>query len=403
MDENMDQKFSGLLFPIEHLRDLIEKKNNGIEVAMSELEEIECKKYLKMERDAIFEDDDEEDVLSAAEEERRERLLRQRLEEAKHKAHTNDVATIKLNEEQMKELKEDMSVSFVRPNPNTLYNKTDEQLYHSAEEKILSEKLNRIRNCYFDADQWRGIMDLIMEGIEFELRSDKFSYLGSYESRLAAFNSGKLKLQVPIPKLYLNRISPERDPEVLRGIYNGDITVVDRSSIDRVQRKSYKDSELVSMPVSAISNAEHNYYVQWNRRGFQTPLSGAIRAKSTIYNRYVPEYNNKSNYGKPMGVLDANGIPVQYDWLTLGPQEYFRLLHGHKPNMDNIVDNVQKANGGKINKGLLERMNKLMHTDPRGLSTEKEDPAWLSSSIQVKKETVELEQKLMAMIQATNP
>jgi hypothetical protein len=402
MDENMDQRFSGLLFPIEHLQDLIDKKEKGIEIAMSELEEIECKKYLKMQRDALFDDEDDDDVLSASEEEHRQRLLREQLEAAKRKAHTNDVATIKLNEEQMKELEDDMSVSYVRPNPNTLYNKTDDQLYHSAEEKLLSEKLNRIRNCYFDADQWREIMNIIMEGIEFELKSDKFAYLGGYESRLAAFKSGKLKLQVAIPKLYLNRVSPERDPEVLRGIYNGDITVVERSAAGGcLHRKSYKDSELVSMPVSTISNAEHQYYVQWNRRGFQTPLSGAISAKSTIYNRYVDD--KTKTYGKPFGVLDANGVPVQYDWLRLGPQEYFRLLHGQKPNMDNIIENVQAANGGKINKVLGERMNKLMHTDPRGISTEKEDPTWMSSSIQVKQETVKLEQQLLANIQATNP
>ena len=46
----MDQKFSGLLFPIEHLQDLIEKRDKGIEVAMSELEEMECKKFLKMQK-----------------------------------------------------------------------------------------------------------------------------------------------------------------------------------------------------------------------------------------------------------------------------------------------------------------------------------------------------------------
>jgi hypothetical protein len=71
--------------------------------------------------------------------------------------------------------------------------------------------------------------------------------------------------------------------------------------------------------------------------------------------------------------------------------------------MDNIIENVQAANGGKINKVLGERMNKLMHTDPRGISTEKEDPTWMSSSIQVKQETVKLEQQLLANIQATNP
>jgi hypothetical protein len=104
-----------------------------------------------------------------------------------------------------------------------------------------------------------------------------------------------------------------------------------------------------------------------------------------------------------LGIVDKNGIPIQYDWLNLGAQEYYRLLHGLKPNMDDIIDNVQKANGGKLNKVLGEQMNKLMHTDPRGVNTEKNDPAWMSSSVQVKPETVKIEQDLLRAIQVTNP
>jgi hypothetical protein len=240
-----------------------------------------------------------------------------------------------------------------------------------------------------------------MEGVDYELKSDKFAYLGSYESRLAAFNAGKLKLQVQLPKLYLNRITPENDPEVLRGIYNGDITVVDRSQLDGIHHKSYKNSELVKLDIPIIGNAEHQYYVQMHRKGFQTPLSGAIKAKSTIYNRYID--NNKNKYDKPFGIVDKNGVPIAYDWLKLGPQEYYRMLHGLKPNMDDIVDNVQKANGGKINKVLGERLNKLMHTDPRGIVAEEKKPNWLSASVQVKPDVVKLEQELLNAIQVTNP
>ena len=394
--------YKGLLLPPEHLQNLIDKMNSGVEVALTELEKMEIKKFIKIRRSEIFDDDEEDGNLSPEEERHRQELLKRQMEEAKRRAHTNDVVYIKLTPEQEAQLKEDMSSSFVRPNPNTMYNKSDNQLYKSAEEKVLSDKLNRVRNCYFDADQWRSVVDLIIEGVRFELKSDKFAYLGSYEKRIAAFNSGKLKLQVPLPKLYLNRISPERDPEVLRGIYNGDITVVERKQLNSHSYKSYKNSELISMDVPVISNAEHSYYVQWNRKGFQTPISGPIRAKSTIYDRYTDD-KTKNKLDKPFGICDKNGIPIQYDCLNLGAQEYYRLLHGLKPNMDDIIDNVQKANGGKLNKILGEQMNKLMHTDPRGISTEKNDPAWISSSVQVKPETVKLEEDLLRAIQVTNP
>ena len=401
MEENMN--FSGLLLPVEHLQSLIDKMDAGVDVAMSDLEKLEVKKYMKILSSQLFDDDDDDDdtALSPEEEARRQELLKRQMEEAKRKARTEDVKLIKLNDEQRKQLEYEMDSSFVRPNPNTLYNKTDDQLYKSAEEKILSDKLNRIRNCYYDADEWITVVDVIMEGIEYELRSDKFAYLGSYESRVAAFKSGKIKLQVQLPKLYLNRITPESDPEVLRGIYNRDITVVDRSQIEGLRHKSYKNSELVKLDVPMIGNAEHNYYVQMHRRGFQTPLSGAIKAKSTIYNRYID--NNKSDYNKPFGIVDDKGVPIQYDWLQLGAQEYYRMLHKLKPNMDDIVENVQRANGGKINKVLGERMNKLMHTDPRGYSTERVEPNWVSSSVQVKPDVVKLEQDLLNAIQVTNP
>lgn len=403
MDENnMDLQFKGLLLPVEHLQSLIDKMDSGVEVAMSDLEKMEVKKYMKMLSSQLFDDDDDDDTeLSPEEESRRAEIMKRQLEEAKRKAHKEDVATIKLTEAQRAELEDEMDVAYVRPNPCTNYNKTDDQLYKTAEEKALSDKLNRIRNCYYDAAEWCAVMDIIMEGVDYELRSDKFAYLGSYESRLAAFNAGKLKLQVQLPKLYLNRITPENDPEVLRGIYNGDITVVDRSQLDGIHHKSYKNSELVKLDIPMIGNAEHQYYVQMHRKGFQTPLSGAIKAKSTIYNRYID--NNKNKYDKPFGIVDKNGVPIAYDWLKLGPQEYYRMLHGLKPNMDDIVDNVQKANGGKINKVLGERLNKLMHTDPRGIVAEEKKPNWLSASVQVKPDVVKLEQELLNAIQVTNP
>lgn len=401
MDENNEIK--GLLLPPDHLQDLIDKMDAGVEVALSDLEKLEIKKYMKIMSSQLFDDDDEEDGnLSPEEEARRQELLKRKMEEAKHKAHTDDVKLITLTAEQRAQLEDEMDVAFVRPNPNTVYNKTDNQLYKSAEEKALSDKLGRIRNCYYDAEEWRNVMDVIMEGVEYELKSDKFAYLGSIQSRMNAFKAGKIKLQIQLPKLYLNRISPVGDPEVLKGIYNGDITVVDRSEIENVRHKSYKNSELISLDVPTIGNQEHQYYVQMHRRGFQTPLSGAIKAKSTIYNRYVDSNKNK-DYNKPFGIVDEKGIPIQYDWLKLGAQEYFRMLHKLKPNMDDIVENVQKANGGKINKVLGERMNMITKVDARGYSTEKPEPNWISASVQVKPDVVKLEQELLDAIQVTNP
>ena len=392
----------GLLLPIEHLEELMKKQEMGIEVALSDLEKLEINKYMKIMSSQLFDDDEDGDdtLLSPEEEARRAEIMKQHIEEAKRKARTKDVAIIKLTEEQKQQLREDMSSAYVRPDPSSFYNKTDDQLYKSAEEKVLSDKLNRIRNCYYDAEEWRTVVNLILTGIEFELKSDKFSYLGSYENRLKAFKEGKIKMQVKMPKLYLNRISPETNPEVLKGIYDGDITVVDKNT-KSVRHKSYKNSELIHLDISSISPNEHQYYLNMHRRGYFTPISGAIKAKSTIYNRYIDTKNN--SISKPLGIVDKDGIPIQYDWLKFGPQEYFRMLHKIKPKMDDIVYNVQKSNGNKLSKVLLERMNEVVKVDKDGYYVEQCEPNWISSSVQVKPEVVKLEQELLNSIQVTNP
>lgn len=401
MDENLDIQNS-LLLPVEHLQSLLNKLEAGVDVAMSSLEKMEVKKYVKLMEAQLFDDDDEDGMdvsLSQEEEERRKEILRQKIEAEKRKARTKDVAYIKLSEEQMEQLKRDMSTAYVRADPRSIYNKTDDQLYRNKEEKALSDKLNKIRNCYYDAEEWRSVVDLIMKGIEYELHGDKFAYLGSYETRLKAFKEGKIKMKVKLPKLYLNRISPETDPEVLSGIYNGDITVVDKKQTEGIHHNSYKNSKLVTMDIPSICEQEHQYYLNMHRRGYQTPLSGAIKAKSTIYNRFV----ETKNANKAFGIVDKNGVPIEYDWLKLGAQEYYRLLHKITPSMDSIVENIQKANGGKLNKVLSERLNLVTHINPDGYSTERVEPNWLSSSVQVKPEVIKLEQELLNAIQVTNP
>ena len=401
MDENLDIQNS-LLLPVEHLQNLLDKLESGVEVAMSSLEKMEVKKYVKLMEAQLFDDDDEDgaDVsLSQEEEERRKEILRQKIEAEKRKARTKDVAYIKLTKEQMEQLKKDMSTAYVRADPRSIYNKTDDQLYRNKEEKALSDKLNKIRNCYYDAEEWRAVVDLIMKGIEYELHGDKFAYLGPYETRLKAFKEGKIKMKVKLPKLYLNRISPETDPEVLCGIYNGDITVVDKKQTEGIHHNSYKNSKIVTMDIPSICDQEHQYYLNMHRRGYMTPLSGAIKAKSTIYNRFV----ETKNTNKAFGIVDKNGVPIEYDWLKLGAQEYYRLLHKITPNMDSIVDNLQKANGGKLNKVLSERLNLVTHINPNGYSTERVEPNWLSASVQVKPEVIKLEQELLNAIQVTNP
>lgn len=388
---------SGFMFPEEHLRDLIEKIESGIEPMMSDLEKVELKRYMKMQQDELFGDDEEDEILTEDEKEYRERVFKQSLEEAKRKARKTDVMIIKLSDEQKDQLREEMSSSLVRPNPNTLYNKSQDELYKSAEERIISEKLKRARNCYYDPKEWVAVIENIKAGVEMELRSDKYIFLGNYEKRVQAFNEGKIQLMIPIPKLYLNRVTPVTDPELLKGILKGDVEVVDRAALDVVKKKNYKDSELVPVNVSTIGQAEHNFYAEWHRKGYDTPISPAIRAKSTIYNRYIAP--SEKHY-KGFGILDKDGVPVVFDWLNNSPKEYFRQLHNLRTTPEDIVENVKKNNGGKVNKVLLEKMNKFLDAYKRGgVQVEEDKPGWISSSIDVNPNVVKMEQDLLRAIQ----
>ena len=392
----MAEELSGFRFPIEHLENLISQMEKGIEPMMTDLEKLEVKRLYKMKTEELFDDDE---PLSAEEEEYRQKLVKNSIEEAKRKAHKQDVKIIKLSEAQMKQLEEDMSSSLVRPNPNTLYNKSDDELYKSAEERIMNDKLKKLRNCYYDADEWVSKIQLIWEAVALELKSDRYAYLGNYQNRVNAFNEGRIVLNIQIPKLYLNRVTPITDPELLMGIMKGEVKVVDRASESDIKKKSYRNSELVSMYVPTISDAEHDYYSIMHKKGYETPESGAIIAKSTISNRYVPSSEKKS---KGFGILDEKGVPIQYDWLNEGAQEYYRRLHGLHTTIDDIVENLQRNNNGKINKVLADRMNKFVSTYNRG-GVEEVKPDWLSSSLQVSPSVVKMEQELLQAIQLNNP
>lgn len=398
--DNENNELKGFMFPVDHLRSLVEQIEKGIEPMMSDLERMEVKKYYNLMNSELFGDDDD-GPLDADEEARHQELMRKALEEKKRKAHREDVvAYIKLSESQRKQLEEEMSSSLVRPNPNSVYNKSDEELYGVAEKRVIFQKLSRLRNCYYTQPEWVAAMEVIREAIDISLRHD-YMFLGGYQKALQAYNDGLIRFTFcPIPKLYINHITPIRDPELLKGVLNGDVQVVERMSEVDVPKKSYKNSELIPYHAPVIGEAEHAYYAEMHKRGFDTPESPVIRAKSTIYDRYVIPDSNKKKTG--FGIVDETGTPIIFDWLGEGPMEYFRRLHGYRTTVDDIIENVQKANGRKINKVLGENLDKVLRAMQNGGKIE-EKPGWLSSSLQVSPAVVKMEQDLIRAIQLNNP
>lgn len=383
---------SSFVTPESELQALMDKINQGITPMMTDIEQIEVKKYIHMKDQELFEFSDDEEILTQEEIEYREKMLKKSIEEAKHRARKEDVIEIKLTQQQKDELRKQMSSVLVRPDPNSSYNKSDDSLNKSKEEKLVSEKLKRIRNCYYDVNEWIAIMNTIREAIELELKSDKFIWMGSYAQRVQAFNEGKIKLNIQIPKLYLNRVTPVTDPNVMMGILEGRIQVVEKSNEPKIKRKP-KSGKVVSIEVESMSESEVNYYIDMHKRGYRTPISEAIKSRSTIYDRYIAPKEKETQFG----LVDKNGVPIVYDWINNGPDEYFRRLHNIKITNENILENVQKANEGKINKALLEGMNRFNKMYKNGgvmVEDKKND-----DPLQQNPNVVKLEQDLLRAIQ----
>ena len=393
----MEENNNKYVYPVEELDKIIDQMSKGITPMMSDQMQLEVKLRYKELQNELFDGDDED--IDTEDIKRHNEMMKQHLEEQRRKATKNDVVIIKLSEEQQKQIREDMEVSIVRPNPNSMYNLSDDELYSSEERKVIQQKLSRIKNCYYNQIDYVNAIKILKEAIEYSLAND-YPWL-SKEEAIKQFNEGKIKFTYcNIPKLYINYQTQITDKDVLKGIVTGEIELVDRD--ERPQKKKVnKDSEEVAYDYNIIGTTDYENMLKMHVKGYDTPISTIIKAKSTIYNRYSLPTNNRFS----LNGNNKNDEPMLFDWTQEDAgRKYFNLKHGKQYTVNDMIRDVNQDNDKALNNVLninaseFMRSLKTVNNQQTGYS-----PAIISTSLQPNPEAVQIEQNILNAIRMNNP
>lgn len=393
----MEENNNKYVYPVEELDKIIDQMSKGITPMMSDQMQLEVKLRYKELQNELFDGDDED--IDTEDIKRHNEMMKQHLEEQRRKATKNDVVIIKLSEEQQKQIREDMEVSIVRPNPNSMYNLSDDELYSSEERKVIQQKLSRIKNCYYNQIDYVNAIKILKEAIEYSLAND-YPWL-SKEEAIKQFNEGKIKFTYcNIPKLYINYQTQITDKDVLKGIVTGEIELVDRDEKPQ-KKKVNKDSEEVAYDYNIIGTADYENMLKMHVKGYDTPISTIIKAKSTIYNRYSLPTNNRFS----LNSNNKNDEPMLFDWTQEDAgRKYFNLKHGKQYTVNDMIRDVNQDNDKALNNVLninaseFMRSLKTVNNQQTGYS-----PAIISTSLQPNPEAVQIEQNILNAIRMNNP
>ena len=393
----MEENNNKYVYPVEELDKIIDQMSKGITPMMSDQMQLEVKLRYKELQNELFDGDDED--IDTEDIKRHNEMMKQHLEEQRRKATKNDVVIIKLSEEQQKQIREDMEVSIVRPNPNSMYNLSDDELYSSEERKVIQQKLSRIKNCYYNQIDYVNAIKILKEAIEYSLAND-YPWL-SKEEAIKQFNEGKIKFTYcNIPKLYINYQTQITDKDVLKGIVTGEIELVDRDEKPQ-KKKVNKDSEEVAYDYNIIGTADYENMLKMHVKGYDTPISTIIKAKSTIYNRYSLPTNNRFS----LNGNNKNDEPMLFDWTQEDAgRKYFNLKHGKQYTVNDMIRDVNQDNDKALNNVLninaseFMRSLKTVNNQQTGYS-----PAIISTSLQPNPEAVQIEQNILNAIRMNNP
>lgn len=382
------------IYPVEELDKIIEQMDKGITPMMSDQMAFEVKLRYKELQNELFDEDDEYEDADLI---KQKKIMQKHMEKKKREATKNDVIIIKLTDEQKKQLREDMETSIVRPNPNSPYNLSDDVIFSSEERKKIQQKLSRIKNCYYNQYDYVNAINIIKEAIEYSLAND-YPWL-SKEEAVQQFNEGKIKFSYcNIPKLYVNFQTQITDPEILKGVVTGEIELRDKS--EQPEKKPKKDYKPVSCDYNLISDVDFDEMVKYHTRGYDTPVSHIIRSRSTIYNRYSLPTSNR------FGVKTNDQEPILFDWSRDGAgKEYFNLIHGKTYTTNDLMRDINADNDGLLNHVVTTNANEFLNSmkNVRAQDDGYTRPDFISSSLQVNEQALQVEQNILNAIRANNP
>lgn len=357
------------IYPVEELDKYIEQMMNGIQPMLDDQMLTEVKiRWAERQRDEFGVDDEEE----LDEETLREHneILKRKVQDSNRKALRRDVVIINISDEQKAKIREEMSVSIVRPDPNDPYNNQVDKTVQSEESRIIREKLKGLRNSYSNQTDYVNAINIIKEAIEVSLGKygdGDYPWL-TYEDAVKEFNAGKIKLSIQIPKLIINYSTIISDPEVLKGIISGEVVLKNRNEEEEERNYSRRKKKEKYNPVyvdyEITGSEEYAQMVEAHRNGYDTPMSTVIRHKSAIYNpKQSPLLRNKG-----VGTNNSN-VPELYDWMREGAgDDYYDLINNRKPRSSDIIRAIDEANNNEINTVLYNNVNSFLSSMKSGSS-----------------------------------
>lgn len=354
------------LYPVEELDMYIEQMMNGIQPMLDDQMLTEVKlRWAERNRDEFGTDDEE--ILDEETIREHNKIMKKKVEESNRKASTKDVVIITISDEQKAKIRDEMSVSIVRPNPNDRYHQPDNENDQSEESKAIREKLKGLRNSYSNQTDYVNAINIIKEAIEVSLGKygdGDYPWL-SYEEAVKEFNAGKIKFTLmQIPKLIINYSTIITDPEVLKGIISGEVVLKNRNEEENenVYNRKNQKYEPVYIDYDVTGSEEYSRMVEAHRNGYDTPMSTAIRHKSSIYNpKHSPLLRN-SMTGK-----NNSNVPELYDWMREGAgNDYYDIINNRKPRSSDIIRCIDEANDNTINSSLYANVNSFLASMKEG-------------------------------------
>ena len=354
-------------YPKDELDKLLEQIHHGIQPLISDDMMMELQIREKEVAMKAFGDDEGIDIDDPLVMKAHQDEIRKALEKERRRASTNDVMVMTISEEQKALIRQQMSVSIVRPNPNDPYNITDDDLYRNKETREIMEKLKGLKHCYYNQADFTNAMTIIKDAIEFSLGKTghgDYPWM-SYQEAKNEFNAGRIKFNwCDMPKLIINRITPVTDPEILKGVVDGDVMILNRTDDDedevrKLNRKRNAQYKPINFEYTIEGENQYNQMVAAHKAGYDTPWSTAIKYKSTSYDPSAMPF--ASIFGKNLGNNINKNAPLLFDWTKEGAgDEYFNLLHGKKTNSNDITSILNESNGGIINTVVTRNMNDFL-------------------------------------------
>jgi hypothetical protein len=283
-------------------------------------------------------------------------LMKKKLEQKKREATKKDILLIELSDDIKNQLREEMSVSIVRDNPNLNYHKKDEELFSSKERREVFQKLSKLQKCYYNQADYVNAIKIIFEAIEYSLKHD-YPWM-SYEEALKEFNAGHIKFEYcQLPKLYLNWTTVVDDPETLKGIINGTVTIIQKDD-DSTKKKKRAEPVPVRVEVDMTSTDEWNYWYNLHQKGYNTPITPVIKASQGTFSRFALPQTNMFYQQKEQ----EKRMPQEFDWMQEDAGEkYFNMIHGKTYSTNDLLDDLQTANNGNLTAKLQNNMDAFLN------------------------------------------